>query len=584
MPQHRQLRIFIRAAMQLGALPARPVRWALVAAFTAWVIVDVFILKFSGGLAQSTYDAMVRGRMYAAAPDPRIVIIDIDEASLARMSKEFGRWPWPRDTLAAVLDHVEKQKPSAVVWDIVFSDADRFSPGGDAAFNAAVQRSAHSHFSVVRLPEKNDSSSQITRKELPGLWLPGTPLNRAGEKSTVALIAPALPAIAAGRMGYINGYADRDGVLRRFRYAESLADGSAIQSLPLSVSDAVNSASRRIRTEGITSVFAPVNELLVWRKSANTYPLVSFADVFAQADGAAPLGSVPNFAGKVVIIGTTAPSLHDMHATPLSPTQAGVDSLATAIDNSLNGHHMAELPRWLQALLAVLLCMGIARWGRVYSVASLAPALLLLPAALLGISYLSLNGLPLFIDLNLAAGLSLIFLAALRVWNYWRRQYWSNLSLEDSSTDKLNRPKQGLWVWHRHDLWQASALDSLIDAIEIHAPHCRLITPDVNFSWPATPHWPELAGLIAITGPYAELVAARKALTRAIRKIDKLGDVRHAALKALPADTSRAELCANALVDWATLAQLQAESQTKSRLPCTNPAAGSATLLKGTDL
>ena len=68
----------------------------------------------------------------------------IDEASLARMGKEFGRWPWPRDTLASVLTHIERQQPAAIVWDIVFSDADRLSPGGDAAFNAAAARSRHS--------------------------------------------------------------------------------------------------------------------------------------------------------------------------------------------------------------------------------------------------------------------------------------------------------------------------------------------------------------------------------------------------------------------------------------------------------
>ena len=61
--------------------------------FSIWVLLDVLVFKFTGGLAKPSYDAMVRARVYAAAPDPRIVIVDIDEASLARMGKEFGRWP-----------------------------------------------------------------------------------------------------------------------------------------------------------------------------------------------------------------------------------------------------------------------------------------------------------------------------------------------------------------------------------------------------------------------------------------------------------------------------------------------------------
>ena len=547
-PRHPKAGLIKALTLRAGSLPPARVMWALVLLFIVWALVDVLLLRFSGGLAQSSFDAMVRARVYAAAPDPRIVIVDIDEASLLRMSKEFGRWPWPRDTLASVLEHIEKQQPAAVVWDVVFSDVDRLSPGGDAAFNAAALRSKHSHFSVVRLPPKNDALSQITRKQLPGLWLPEV-VSGIGT-ATVALITPALPAVAAARMGYNNGYVDSDGVLRRFRYAELLGDGSSIQSLPLSVADAINPGFSRARKQGASSIFKPVDELVEWRKTANSYPLVAFADVFAQADGGVLLKPVPSFAGKVVIIGATAPSLHDVHPTPLSPMQTGVDSLATVIDNALNDRHLAELPRWLQALLAAALCVGIALWVRVRSVASLAPALVLLPASLLGISYLSLNGLPVFVDLNLAAGLGLLFLAALRVWNGWRRQYWS-LVADDGAAAQL----QALWTWHSEAPWLDAALDRLIDAIETHAPSCRVITPDINVSWPTTLHWPELAGYVAITGPHAALESVRDVLTQAILKIEHLGRVQSAGLKLLPLSSSRNTLCLQAMVEWAALAK-----------------------------
>jgi CHASE2 domain-containing sensor protein len=284
--------------------------------------------------------------------------------------------------------------------------------------------------------------------------------------------------------------------------------------------------------------------------------LVPFADVFAQADGAAPLKAVPSFAGKVVIIGATAPSLHDVHSTPLSPMQAGVDSMATAIDNTLNNRHVAELPRWLQALLAVVLCIGIALWVRVHSVASLAPALVLLPASLLGISYLSLNGLPIFIDLNLAAGLGLVFLATLRVWNGWRRQYWSTYDKPTGLVSGLSQqvlPCVSVWSWRSSAPWVDAQLDRLFDAIEEHAPDCRIIAPDVNVSWPATPHWPQLAGLVAIVGPDQQLRAAQGNLTQAIFKITKLGKLQNTALKTVAADASHETLCAMALSDWATM-------------------------------
>ena len=106
---------------------------------------------------------------------------------------------------------------------------------------------------------------------------------------------------------------------------------------------------------------------------------------------------------------------------------AGVDSLATALDNGLNQRSLRELPPGVQAGLTIALCVGLALWVQFKSAASLAPALLALPAALLGISYLSLNGSPLFLDMHVAAGVALAFLAVLRVWSSLRRKYWCSL-------------------------------------------------------------------------------------------------------------------------------------------------------------
>jgi hypothetical protein len=259
------------------------------------------------------------------------------------------------------------------------------------------------------------------------------------------------------------------------------------------------------------SRFEPKDELIAWRRRADAYPHVSFADVFAQAEGAKPWAAVPSFAGKVVIIGSTAPSLHDIHPTPLSNMQAGVDSLATVLDNLLNQRHMAELPRWLQALLAIGLCIGLALWVQFKSVSSLAPALWALPVALLGLSYLSLNGLPVFLDLHLAAALALVFLALLRFWNTLRRNHWCTPP----------EPAQGLalWPWMRSDAWLDGDLDRLIDALAQHAPTCRVIVCDASVAWPATLRWPELARCAAVVGSMDSVQAARVALQPTLQRL-----------------------------------------------------------------
>ena len=68
---------------RVGALPLRGVTWSLALLLSLWAAGDMLAFKLSSGLASSTYDAMVRARLHAPAPDPRIVIVDIDESSLS---------------------------------------------------------------------------------------------------------------------------------------------------------------------------------------------------------------------------------------------------------------------------------------------------------------------------------------------------------------------------------------------------------------------------------------------------------------------------------------------------------------------
>ena len=483
----------------------------LVLVFSAWIVIDVVLVGVSGGLAQTTYDNMVRGRVITAPADPRIVIIDIDESALARMATEFGRWPWPRDTLASVLDYVEDQQPAAVVWDIIFSDVDRLNPGGDAAFDAAAKRSTHSHFGLVRLPKTNDDKSELTQKNLPSLWVQTAP-PESKELSTVALIPPVLPGVAVKPLGYNNGYVDRDGILRRYRYFERLDDGGMIQSLPMSVVQQVDPKAHASwlerflnKPQTIASDNATQDDVLInWRKKANVYPRVNFADVFALADGGKSKEEVPSVAGKIVIIGSTAPSLHDIHPTPLSSTQAGVESLATGIDNALNLRVMREMPKWLGALIAIVMCVGLAFWSYHKNVSSLAAGMLGMPSVMLGISFLSLNTEHLFLDLNLSAGLGLLFVALLNVWVLINKRHWFG-------DIPPNCHHVSVSAWRLKDSWTDQQLQNMTRLMREHAANCRILLLDTSTpSQRRMIRWRPFANLLALVGPEVELENARR--------------------------------------------------------------------------
>ncbi len=64
--------------------------------------------------------------MHPREPTDRVAIIDIDEMSMAR---EYpGQWPWPRNTVADMVDRLKAMGAKAIVFDIVFAEYDRTSP------------------------------------------------------------------------------------------------------------------------------------------------------------------------------------------------------------------------------------------------------------------------------------------------------------------------------------------------------------------------------------------------------------------------------------------------------------------------
>jgi CHASE2 domain-containing sensor protein len=57
------------------------------------------------------------------SPSDRIVHIDIDDASVS--PDALARWPWPRATIAALLDEIHRAGPGAIALDILFSEPQR---------------------------------------------------------------------------------------------------------------------------------------------------------------------------------------------------------------------------------------------------------------------------------------------------------------------------------------------------------------------------------------------------------------------------------------------------------------------------
>lgn len=396
---------FSRFADTLGRRLRQSFFLYLAAVFSVIAVVDASTVHFFSGMRQSSFDTMLRLRVNVPKPDTDIVIVDIDEKTLAAMAPEYGRWPWPRQVLGEFLEKVEAQKPKAVVFDVLFSDADIQNPDSDAYFNEVIAGSNNTFFPMLRLDAAHDVLSALPAQAIPGV----TAREGAQADARLAMVIPPFEAAQkAGRLGTHNVYPDKDGVVRSYP-VRTPAQGWWIPSLPLVVAQAAGKGEA-----------APDTLLLNWRGKPFSYNYVSFSDVYLDMQKEHPARPAKEFAGKTLIIGSTAAGLLDVRGTPLDRQFPGVEILATAIDNLQKGDWLiAPEARFFYLGLVLLIIWGTAfafwkqgastQLDKVYGFSQL---------ILLGFSYATVNLGNVYINLSGPVFLGALYFSVARLYAF----------------------------------------------------------------------------------------------------------------------------------------------------------------------
>ena len=372
---------------------------AIVAVFLAHAIHLLRIPLFDN-LEAIVYDTRLRLTMPRTV-DPRVVILDIDEKSLQEKEKGGeGRWPWPRDRLALLLDKLFDKYGIAVVgFDVVFAERDESS--GIRVLEQLGQRELKgvSQFqSVLDQVRPRLEYDDIFARKMKGravvlghVFLSDDPAN-ASRKGM--LPPPVLPAgtfgerrvgvtswtgytanlerlqRAASSAGHINPLPDQDGITRRVpmlveygtAYYEplSLAMVRAIHGqspvVPV-VSDSGSADYSGLEWVKTGPFQIPVDDqaaaLVTYRGSKGSYRYYSLVDVLNERV------PVEELRGKIVLVGTTAPGLLDLRATPVDPVFPGVEIHANLIGGILDGTIKQRPPYVVGAEFVLLLLFGV---------------------------------------------------------------------------------------------------------------------------------------------------------------------------------------------------------------------------------
>lgn len=336
-----------------------------------------------------------------------VVVIDVDEPSMARLQPQIGAWPYDRDVYALITPYLLKSGAKSVAYDILFSE----SRAGDDEFAHALNSKVV--LAAVSLPFGGAAHDASYRDRLAaGAWARGMnwlaqpwddltlPLAKFDEKAAVGVIS----------MG-----ADSDGMIRRVPLLHR-AYGEVLPSLSLAALKAAGASvqlDQTARRVVINAAAVPVDAQglahLRFPRNFNSLKVVPFYELALAASGSPKFAELAqSFNRKIVYIGSSSAVLGDFHQTPLG-RMAGLHLTATVpvfLNNGLLLKPRSELLDGalvaLMAMLALMLAHPRAQTLGTLQVLAL-PGLLLLAAFVA--SYLGAFGLTVGVLLPSLAGL-----------------------------------------------------------------------------------------------------------------------------------------------------------------------------------
>lgn len=365
--------------------------------------VGVLPIGFLQRLDDIIYDARLRTTMPRTLDD-RIVIVDIDEKSLA----EVGRWPWGRNRLAELVDKLfDSQKVALLGFDVVFAEADdssglkrlrqlaqtelRDQPGFaerigqlqtaldyDAMFAKSLQGRPVVMGYYFTSDREGRTSGVLPAPVMQKADLKGRPIaftSWNGYGSNIEQLAKTAP-----MAGFFNPVVDGDGVVRsvpliaefKGQYYESLGlamfrllaglprvepgfpqerflsrNYQGLESIVLRLQDKI----RPIPVDGRVATLVPFRG--EGGPSGKSFRYVSAADVLS---GALPALALKD---KIILVGTTAPGLLDLRVTPVGETYPGVETHANIIGGLIDGKTLVKPDYAMGYEVLVLVLSGL---------------------------------------------------------------------------------------------------------------------------------------------------------------------------------------------------------------------------------
>ncbi|PZR00186.1 MAG: adenylate/guanylate cyclase domain-containing protein [Cereibacter sphaeroides] len=356
--------------------------FVLLAALTVLRALDPYPVQ---AVRELYFDSLQRLSPRAQADLP-VRVVDIDEASL----QSIGQWPWSRDRLGMLVDRMTGYGAAAIVFDVLFPEADRLSPANLAGDLQSLGVLAPGVTASELAPLDNDL--RFARAIAAGPVVLGTANStdksagaikslagfvEVGNAPSVGLlpVEAAVPILAplrdaASGIGVINiSPFEEATVVRRipliWQGQEGLLPSLSIEGLRVATGEStivlvgepdLEGFMQSVRLSGFDIPTTPDGQMWVRYRPDTPDLYVSARDVLAEGDNPAVRAKLE---GNIVFIGTSAAGLLDIRTTALGQNVPGVSIHAQLLEQILQGDFLRRDGAVQAAEVLVFLAIGL---------------------------------------------------------------------------------------------------------------------------------------------------------------------------------------------------------------------------------
>ena len=302
------------------------------------------------------------------------LFIDIDEQSLANL----GQWPWPRKIFAEAISKILDAEPAVIGVDILLAETDRFNPislenlagdkdqnirqyfiDGDKALFEVLEEEPVVLATTLANKIKNST------KNVANILVKN--VARFDIRTSPGIIFPIDQLADLEGYGFVN--VDLDGVDNKVRYLPLLGSSNGDffpsfvlemirvyeedQMLNLDEKDGLFPSN--IITTGFVELPVTLEANFVFHHGlSDRFSVLSMSEIVSGEIQDDELMKM--IEGKIIVIGSSAAGLNDLHATNLEPAVPGPVIMLSAIHQILNERFLEFSPEIDIITIAVFFC------------------------------------------------------------------------------------------------------------------------------------------------------------------------------------------------------------------------------------